>query len=205
MSRRTVTPNFKPFPFLLPLINKSPNIANELIPGSPNDSNWVQRCDTGRHIQAVPWSFIYITPWSWALLERSLVVWTLDSFPAFYGTRRFNTEFTRALSLSLSWARPMYQVWLKPLQAYKDTNYTIYICCEIYIYIYMLWDIYIIWYIYIYIYQHISAISGHRQLMHLCVHCFTALSLYSGQCLIHNNLNNISVNSILGINNIHYI
>jgi hypothetical protein len=29
-------------------------------------------------------------------------VWTLDSFPTFYGTRRFNTEFTRALHLSLS-------------------------------------------------------------------------------------------------------
>jgi prolipoprotein diacylglyceryltransferase len=46
-----------------------------------------------------------LTLWSLALLERSLVVWTLDSFPAFYGTRRFNTEFTRALHLSLSWAR----------------------------------------------------------------------------------------------------
>jgi hypothetical protein len=48
-----------------------------------------------------------LTPGSGALLERSLVVWTLDSFPAFYETRRFNTEFTRALHLSLSWARPI--------------------------------------------------------------------------------------------------
>jgi hypothetical protein len=31
----------------------------------------------------------------------------LDSFPAFHGTRRFNTEFTRALHLFLSWARPI--------------------------------------------------------------------------------------------------
>jgi hypothetical protein len=31
----------------------------------------------------------------------------LDSFPAFYGTRRFNTEFIRALHLFLSWARQM--------------------------------------------------------------------------------------------------
>jgi hypothetical protein len=31
----------------------------------------------------------------------------LDSFPAFYGTRRFNTEFTRALHLFLSLARPI--------------------------------------------------------------------------------------------------
>jgi hypothetical protein len=29
-----------------------------------------------------------------------------DSFPAFHGTRRFNTEFTRALHLFLSWTRP---------------------------------------------------------------------------------------------------
>jgi hypothetical protein len=50
---------------------------------------------------------VKITPWSWALLERSLVVWIIDSFPAFYGTRRFKTEFTRALHLPLSWARPI--------------------------------------------------------------------------------------------------
>jgi hypothetical protein len=48
-----------------------------------------------------------VTPRSWALLERSLGLWTLESFPTFYGTRRFNTEFIRALHLSLSWARRM--------------------------------------------------------------------------------------------------
>jgi hypothetical protein len=31
-------------------------------------------------------NMIPLTPWSRALLERSLVVWTLDSFPAVYGT-----------------------------------------------------------------------------------------------------------------------
>jgi hypothetical protein len=31
----------------------------------------------------------------------------LDSFQAFYGTRRFNTEFTRALQVSLSRTRPI--------------------------------------------------------------------------------------------------
>jgi hypothetical protein len=31
----------------------------------------------------------------------------LHSFPAFYGNRRFNTEFKRALHLSLAWARPI--------------------------------------------------------------------------------------------------
>jgi hypothetical protein len=36
-----------------------------------------------------------------------LEVRTLDGFPAFYGTQKFNTEFTRALHLFLSWARPI--------------------------------------------------------------------------------------------------
>jgi hypothetical protein len=43
-----------------------------------------------------------LTLWSWALLERPL-----DSFPAYHGPRRFNTEFTRALHLFLSLARPI--------------------------------------------------------------------------------------------------
>jgi hypothetical protein len=47
-----------------------------------------------------------LTLWSWALLQRPLDVRPLNSFPAFHGTRRFNTEFTRALHLFLSWARP---------------------------------------------------------------------------------------------------
>jgi hypothetical protein len=46
-----------------------------------------------------------LTLWIWALLQRPPVVGTLDTFPAFYRTRRFNTEFTRALHLFLSWAR----------------------------------------------------------------------------------------------------
>jgi hypothetical protein len=40
----------------------------------------------------------------WALLEEPPIVQPLKNFPAFYGTRRFNTEFTRALHCSLSWA-----------------------------------------------------------------------------------------------------
>jgi hypothetical protein len=48
-----------------------------------------------------------ITLWSWALLERPLDVRPLDSFPAFHGTWRFNTEFTRALRLFLALARPI--------------------------------------------------------------------------------------------------
>jgi hypothetical protein len=49
----------------------------------------------------------YLTLQSWALLERPLDVRPLDSFPAFHGTRRFNTEFTRFLRLFLSWVRPI--------------------------------------------------------------------------------------------------
>jgi hypothetical protein len=34
--------------------------------------------------------------------------WLIDTFPAFYGTQRFNTEFTWALHIFLSWARLYY-------------------------------------------------------------------------------------------------
>jgi hypothetical protein len=37
-----------------------------------------------------------------ALLEEPPIVQPLKNFPAFYGTRRFNTVFTRALHWSLS-------------------------------------------------------------------------------------------------------
>jgi hypothetical protein len=43
--------------------------------------------------------------WSWAHLEKLPTVQPLKNFPAFYGTRRFITAFTRALHWSLSWAR----------------------------------------------------------------------------------------------------
>jgi hypothetical protein len=41
---------------------------------------------------------------SWAVLEKPPIVQSLKNFPAFYGTQRFNTVFTRALHWSLSWA-----------------------------------------------------------------------------------------------------
>jgi hypothetical protein len=50
---------------------------------------------------------IQITLWSWALLERLPVVQALDRFPAFYGSRRFITAFTRALQLYPFWVRPI--------------------------------------------------------------------------------------------------
>jgi hypothetical protein len=41
--------------------------------------------------------------WSWVPLERPQVMQPLGRFPAFYGTRRFTTDFTKALHLYLSW------------------------------------------------------------------------------------------------------
>jgi hypothetical protein len=69
------------------------------------------------------WNSLLLTLWSWALLERSPVVRTLDSFPAFYGTRRFNTKFTRALHLSLSWARPIQSTSTHPSSTRCGINY----------------------------------------------------------------------------------
>jgi hypothetical protein len=43
--------------------------------------------------------------WNWTLLEKSPIVQLLKKFPAFYGTRRFITVFTRALHWFLCRAR----------------------------------------------------------------------------------------------------
>jgi hypothetical protein len=48
--------------------------------------------------------------WSWALLEKPPIVQLLKHFPAFYGTGRFITVFTRALHWSLSWARSIQSI-----------------------------------------------------------------------------------------------
>ena len=45
-----------------------------------------------------------ITPCSRVLLEKLIPSQLVKKFPAFYGTRRFITAFTRARNLSLSWA-----------------------------------------------------------------------------------------------------
>jgi hypothetical protein len=47
-------------------------------------------------------SNITITPWSRVLPEKLKRPELLKKFPAFYGTRRFITAFTRARHLSLS-------------------------------------------------------------------------------------------------------
>jgi hypothetical protein len=48
--------------------------------------------------------------WSWALLEKPPIVQPLKNFPAFYGTRRFITAFTRALHWPLSWAKSIQSI-----------------------------------------------------------------------------------------------
>jgi hypothetical protein len=58
------------------------------------------------HATAVTWNLLYYLThsWSWALLEKLPIVQPFKKFPAFYGTRRFITVFTRALHWSLFWA-----------------------------------------------------------------------------------------------------
>jgi hypothetical protein len=53
--------------------------------------------------------------WSWDLLEKLPIVQLLKNFPAFYGTRRFITGFTRALHWSLSWARSIRSIPSHPI------------------------------------------------------------------------------------------
>jgi hypothetical protein len=53
--------------------------------------------------------------WSWALLENLSIVQLLKNFPAFYGTRRFITVFTRALHWSLFWARSIQSIPYHPI------------------------------------------------------------------------------------------
>jgi hypothetical protein len=42
-------------------------------------------------------------PWSKALLEKLVVAQPVNKFPAFYGTRRFITKFTRPYHWALPW------------------------------------------------------------------------------------------------------
>jgi hypothetical protein len=45
---------------------------------------------------------LYSSPSIIGIIKARRMRWTLDSFQAFYGTEKFNTEFTRAHHLSLS-------------------------------------------------------------------------------------------------------
>jgi hypothetical protein len=60
-------------------------------------------------------------PRSWALLEEPPIVQPLKNFPAFYGTRKFNTVFTRALHWSLSWVISI-QSTIKLAAKYNDSH-----------------------------------------------------------------------------------
>jgi hypothetical protein len=55
-----------------------------------------------RTMEKVPKPSNSVTSWSWALLEKPPIVQLLKIFPAFYGTRKFNTVFTRAHSQNLT-------------------------------------------------------------------------------------------------------
>jgi hypothetical protein len=67
------------------------------------------------HIQWVLGVLSHTRSWSWALLEKLPIVQLLKNFPAFYGTRRFITVFTRALHWSLSWARSIQYIPSHPI------------------------------------------------------------------------------------------
>jgi hypothetical protein len=55
-------------------------------------------------------SICNLTLWCWVLLKRTTFVQPLKKFPTFYGTQRFITAFTRALYLSVSWARTVQSI-----------------------------------------------------------------------------------------------
>jgi hypothetical protein len=57
----------------------------------------------------------WMTPWSWALLQKPPVVQVLKNFSTFYGTQRFITMFTRALHWSPSWARSIQSILPHPI------------------------------------------------------------------------------------------
>jgi hypothetical protein len=59
------------------------------------------------------------TLWSWV---------PLGSFPAFYGTRRSITAFTRALHLYLSWARPIQTTTLNLISKRSVLMLSIHLC-----------------------------------------------------------------------------
>jgi hypothetical protein len=70
-----------------------------------------------QHITLTHW-------WSRVLLEKSPIVQLLKNFPAFYGTRRLITVFTRALHWSLSWAR-----WIQSMPSHPISLRSILILC----------------------------------------------------------------------------
>jgi hypothetical protein len=79
-----------------------------------NRSNF-SRNFSAPHDAKIGWNMLWNThslthSWSRALLEKVPIVQLLKKSPAFYGTRRFITMFTRALYWSLSWARSIHSI-----------------------------------------------------------------------------------------------
>jgi hypothetical protein len=65
------------------------------------------------HFSIHQYTFTYLR--SWALLEQPPTVQPLKNFPAFYGTRKFITVFTRALHWSIFWARSIQSISSYPV------------------------------------------------------------------------------------------
>ena len=63
----------------------------------------------------------FLAPWSRDLLEKLTGLQLVKKFPAFYGTRRFITAFTRARHLSLSWARSIQ--YMPPIPLIEDASW----------------------------------------------------------------------------------
>jgi hypothetical protein len=61
----------------------------------PVHTTWQGDCNGFEHSHLSTTLLTYLR--SWALLEEPPILQLLKNFPAFYGTRRFNTVFTRAL------------------------------------------------------------------------------------------------------------
>jgi len=58
--------------------------------------------------------FLWLTPCSRVLPEKLEVLRLVKKLPAFYGTRRFITAFTRTRQLSLSWASSIQSILPHP-------------------------------------------------------------------------------------------
>jgi hypothetical protein len=63
------------------------------------------RCQATRVRRCKRYSPSCLSPWSWALIEKTPVAQLLKNFPTFCGTRRFITVFIRPPHWSLSWAK----------------------------------------------------------------------------------------------------
>jgi hypothetical protein len=58
--------------------------------------------------------YYLLTPWCRVLLEQLTSLQLVKKFPAFHGTRRFITAFTRVRHLSLSWASLIQSTYPQP-------------------------------------------------------------------------------------------